>query len=108
MNERRIATFSRENVPPGDTDWARLRAMSDDEIEAGAAGDADNPPATPAVMAQAAVVHPEDRGRISVSLHLDADVLEFFQAAGPDYQAGINRALREHMERRRPPRRAAG
>jgi putative transcriptional regulator len=39
--------------PPlqGDTDWARLEAMSDAEIEAAAAADPDAPPSTPEALA---------------------------------------------------------
>jgi hypothetical protein len=33
--------------PPDRTDWAALRAMTEDEINAAAVGDSDNPPLTP-------------------------------------------------------------
>jgi uncharacterized protein (DUF4415 family) len=81
--------------------------MTDEEIEAGAEADPDNPPASPALLKHARPVQPEERGRVSVELRLDADVLAFFQASGSDYESRINRALRDHMEHRRP-RRAAG
>ena len=35
----------------------------------------------------------------STSLHVDADVLAYFQAEGPEYQARINRVLRASMLR---------
>jgi len=36
----------------GDNDWPRLLAMSDDEIEANAATDSDNPPLSPDELAR--------------------------------------------------------
>ena len=36
----------------GTTDWARVLAMTDDEIEANAAADPDNPPLSPADLAR--------------------------------------------------------
>jgi putative transcriptional regulator len=41
------------SIEPGDpTDWARLRAMTDAEIEAAAAADPDNPPLTDEAIAR--------------------------------------------------------
>ncbi len=37
----------------------------------------------------------------SISLRLDADVLEWFKAKGNGYQTAINRVLREHFSRSR-------
>ncbi len=37
---------------PGETDWQRLAAMTEEEIEAAAADDPDNPPLTPEELAQ--------------------------------------------------------
>lgn len=37
---------------PGGTDWQRLAAMTEEEIEANAAGDPDNPPLTPEELAR--------------------------------------------------------
>ena len=45
-----------------------------------------------------------ERGRFwrpvkrSVTIRLDADVLDWFRRRGPKYQTAINRVLREHME----------
>lgn len=33
-------------------------------------------------------------GRVEVELEIDADVLEFFQAMGPDWEERINEVLR--------------
>ena len=74
------------------TDWARVRAMKDKDIKL-------------------AVEHPEAafkyivrgivrRGlkpiasKASISLRIDADVLEWFKAQGPGYQTRMNAVLR--------------
>lgn len=99
MKEERIVSFARDEVPKGNTDWDRLRAMTEEEIDAGAASDPDNPPLTDDVLAQAEFVRPEDRAKIPVYIRLDPDVLDFFRAGGPGYQTRINAALREHVDR---------
>ena len=38
--------------PPDQTDWATLRAMTDEEIDAAALADPDNPPITPELQAR--------------------------------------------------------
>ena len=84
---------------------ARLRALTDDEVEQAAAADPDNPPVPEHVLAEAVLVRPEDRAGVPVSIRLDPDLLDFFKAGGPGYQARINAALREHVDRARAPKR---
>jgi hypothetical protein len=43
----------RDQRPVVKTDWQRLRAMSDEEVEANAASDPDNPPLTDDQLARA-------------------------------------------------------
>ena len=47
---------TRPSVSPTKTDWARLEAMTDDEIEANALADPDNPPSTPEELARMRLV----------------------------------------------------
>ena len=42
-----LADGTTRPFPPDQTDWARLRAMTDEEIDAAARSDPDNPPLTP-------------------------------------------------------------
>jgi len=106
MNEKRIARYSLDSPPPSRTDWERLRAMSDEEVEANALSDPDNPPATPEQLAGAAVVTPEDREQVPVSLRLDPDVIDFFKAQGCGYQSRINAVLRDYVQGQRQGKRA--
>ena len=48
MSESNIVRYrpGRDPKPVGKTDWQRLRAMSDEEVEANAASDPDNQPLT--------------------------------------------------------------
>jgi uncharacterized protein (DUF4415 family) len=100
MSEKRIVRYTRDQIPAeGGSDWARLRAMSDEEIERNAAEDPDNPPLSADELARAELVYPEDRIKVPVYIRLDPDIVDFFKSNGPGYQTRINAALREHVER---------
>lgn len=61
MNRNRIVSFPADAVPKGSTDWDRVRAMTEEEIDRGAATDPDNPPLSDDELARAQLVRPEDR-----------------------------------------------
>ena len=48
----RMVRYSRDNLPPDNTDWARLKAMSDEEVMAAALSDPDAQPLTPEELAK--------------------------------------------------------
>ena len=87
--ERRKAGGDRQR---GRTDVARLNAMTDQQIEAAAASDPDNPPATIEWLSNAKLV--ERQPKEAISLRVDADVLAWFRSQGPPYQTLMNNALR--------------
>jgi uncharacterized protein (DUF4415 family) len=78
------------------TDWARVDALTDEEIEAAVRND---PDAAPIVdddwFATATLVMPRPKQQISI--RLDRDVLEHFRRY-PRYQTRINAILRAAME----------
>lgn len=80
------------------TDWARLDAMTDEEVEAAALSDPDALPMTDEEWARAEIIRP---GKIPVGLKLDSDVLSWFKARGRGYQTRINTVLRRYMEAHR-------
>jgi uncharacterized protein (DUF4415 family) len=92
--------YPRNEVPEGATDWARLAAMTEEEIEAGALSDPDNPPLTDAQLDIGALTLPGERRKIPVSIRLDLDVLEYYRSGGPGYQTRINDDLRALVGRR--------
>lgn len=78
------------------TDWARVDALTDEEIEAAVRDDPDAPPLVDeAWFASATLVMPKPKEQISI--RLDRDVLEHFRRY-PRYQTRINAILRAAME----------
>jgi len=89
----------------GKTDWKRVNALTDEEIEAAVASDPDAAPiADEAWFAKARRAH---LNKEQISIKLDADVLSFFRKDGPRYQTRINDVLRAYMEHETAPRRRA-
>ena len=78
------------------TDWARVDALTDEEIEASVRSDPGAPPIVDAEwFASATLVMPERKEQISI--RLDRDVLEHFRRY-PRYQTRINAILRAATE----------
>ncbi len=78
------------------TDWARVDALTDEEIEAAVRSDPDAPPIVDEDwFASATLVMPRPKEQISI--RLDRDVLEHFRRH-PRYQTRINAILRAAME----------
>jgi len=73
-----------------DTDWNRLAAMPDEDINFD-----DIPELNEAFFREAEWRPPIKQ---SVTIRLDADVLNWFRDQGPGYQTRINRLLRRYME----------
>jgi uncharacterized protein (DUF4415 family) len=78
------------------TDWARVEALTDDEIERMAGRDEENPGTEEADWADAAVGLPPRKARIHATI--DADVVAWFKSHGPGYQTRMNAVLRKYME----------
>ena len=77
------------------TDWQRLDAMTDEEIDF-----SDCPEITPEMFAKAVVRRglPVTKTKTQVTLRIDSDVLEWFKSQGRGYQTQINQLLRAYME----------
>ncbi len=88
------------------TDWALLREMSDEEIDARASADSDAQPTTADFWKDARVTLPP--GKTRVFLDLDDDVLAWFKAHGKSYGQRMNEALRAFVERQQGRSQAAG
>ena len=77
------------------TDWGRLKKMSDREIDL-----SESPELTPEMFARAVVrrgLRPVER-KAQLTLRVDPDVLEWFRKRGRGYQTQINALLRAYME----------
>jgi uncharacterized protein (DUF4415 family) len=79
------------------TDWARVDALTDEDIERAVAEDPDAPPFwTDEDWANARVVWPQ--GKAPVTLRLDRDIIAWFKLQGSGYQTRINAVLRGFVE----------
>ena len=80
---------------PSATNWARIDAMTDDDIDL-----SDSPEITPEMFAQAVV----RRGlsapprKVQLTMRIDSDVVIWFREQGQGYQTRINALLRAYME----------
>ena len=79
---------------PSRTDWARVDAMTDDEIDL-----SDSPELGPDFFANATWRIPKNE--TSVTLSVDNEVLDWFKEQGPEYQYRINAALKIYADAHR-------
>jgi len=80
------------------TDWPRLDAMTDTDIDL-----SDCPEVTPEMFALGVVRRSlsAEKNKAQVTLRIDRDVLEWFKSHEQDYQTQINTLLRDYMEAHR-------
>jgi uncharacterized protein (DUF4415 family) len=81
----------------GASDWARVKAMSDQQTIQNAHEDLDALPADEAFWADAVWRGPTEK-KIPIHIRLRPEVLEFFKRSGPGYQQRINRVLEAYVE----------
>lgn len=75
---------------PSETDWERVNSLTDEEIDT-----SDIPPLDDDFFAKARLRMPK---QVSVTMRVDADLLEWFKARGEEYESLINTALRNYVE----------
>lgn len=110
MSEESIMPYTAEELAKrrargeDKTDWARVDAMTEADLEAAIAADPESdipPEAWDAVTAGLPeVIEPKKH----INIRLDADVWRWFKRQGKGYQTRINAVLRAYMlaERRKP------
>ena len=81
---------------PGNSDWTRIEATTDVDIDRHVAEDPDLQGVETVDWSQATFVPAP--AKQAISIRLDADVLNFFKEQGGGYQSRINRVLRHYME----------
>ncbi len=86
------------------TDWAKLDALTDADIEAAIADDPDWAEFTDLDWSTAVVMPSKKK---AISIRVDEDVLEFFKHEGEGYQRRINAVLRTYMQHSRKPKKRA-
>jgi len=73
------------------TDWERVDALSDNEIDT-----SDIPPLDDDFFANAELKMPEPKQ--SITIRVDKDVLDWFKSQGKGYQTRMNAVLRMYVE----------
>jgi uncharacterized protein (DUF4415 family) len=99
MSGKHIVRRSAKDRRRGETDWARVDALSEEELMAAARSDPDAQPTDAEFWKAAKLVLPERK--VQVALRVDPDVLRWFKAQGRGYQTRMNAVLRAYMEAHR-------
>src|SRR2546430_2010903 len=82
------------------TDWASVKGMTEEELEASIATDPDDVHASVDWKKAVKGAPPPKR---DIHIRIDADVLDWFKRTGRGYQTRINDVLRTFVESRRTP-----
>lgn len=94
MKERTTKIKTGDTPRKGKTDWDRLDAMTDEDIDYSGIPEIDDK-----FFKDAKVVMPP--GKKQISLRLDEDILSWMQSQGRGYQSRINSILRAYYEAHR-------
>ncbi len=96
MSNVRTYTLSQLRRMKGQTDWDRLRNMTDEEIEKSIAEDPDWAEFKDIDWSKAKFLVPISKKAISI--RVDEDVLDYFKQQGAGYQRRMNAVLRSYMD----------
>jgi uncharacterized protein (DUF4415 family) len=88
----------------GKTDWARVDALTDEDIAKAVANDPEAAPIDLDWSDAILVIPPKKK---AISIRLDEDVLTFFKREGEGYQRRINAVLRSYMQQKAKPKKRA-
>ncbi len=100
MSAKRIVRRTLKSRRRGKTDWARVDAMSDREIENAVKSDADAAPILDKAWFRSAKLFLPER-KVPISLRMDREVVEWFKARGQRYQSRMNAVLKAYVEAHR-------
>jgi uncharacterized protein (DUF4415 family) len=84
------------------TDWARVRAKTEEDLDHDIASDPDFKDIPKDWYKNAEAVMPSTKKLLS--LRLDADVVDWFKQRGPGYQTRMNAVLRAFVQQKRKKR----
>ncbi len=92
LQEKRVNTIDKSILIESKTDWVRLDKMTDADIDL-----SDCPEVTPEMFAES-VVRKSINNRAKVTLTIDRDVLEWFEAQGDKADLQMALALKIYAE----------
>jgi uncharacterized protein (DUF4415 family) len=104
MKKENIVTLKCGDRRKGKTDWARVDALTDEDIAKAVANDPDAAPID-IDWSDAVLVIPTRKKAISI--RVDEDVLDYFKREGEGYQRRINAVLRSYMQQKAKPKKRA-
>ena len=95
MSKSRIVSYTSEEIKrlPDESDWKRLEAMTDEEIET---ADTSSEGLGDDWMETAILVHPNQKQRIYAAY--DAYVVDYFKRQGRGYQTRMNAVLKAYVD----------
>ncbi len=96
MRDKNIVRYTRDDLPRDETDWERVRRMTDEEIDEAARSDPDAQPTDAGFWKDARRIMPENER--SASVRLDRDVLNWFMSRDEACQSHINTVLRAYID----------
>ena len=94
MRKKRTSSISKRK-----TDWRRVDTLTDERVRRGIEEDPDAHPTDEEFWEKAKIVMPQLKA--TMTIRLDADVLEWFRKQGKGYQTRINAILRSYMRAQR-------
>ena len=104
MNEENIVRYTKEELDEkikrgqDETDWERLDAMSDDDIDY-----SDISPLDDSFWKNAKLIIPSNRRKSSISFKVDNEVLRWFKSRGKGYQSYMNAVLSAYIDAQKSP-----
>ena len=91
----RISAEDLKRLPPRKTDWSKFDALTEEDIARAVASDPDAAPLD-LDWSKAKVYYP--KGKLPLSLRVDADIFAFFKSKGRGYQTRMNAVLRSYVD----------
>jgi len=104
LKKENIVTRKWGDRRKGKTDWARVDALTDEDIAKAVAND---PDAAPLDIDWSNAVLVTLTRKKAISIRVDEDVLDFFKQEGSGYQRRINAVLRSYMQQKTKPKKRA-
>ncbi len=100
MSVKRITVKGFSGLKKGKTDWARLRRLKDEEIDF-----SDIPELTDEELTQMAWTTPrapQSGAKVTISMRIDPDLLDWYKRLGRGYQSRMHMVLRAFMQAKKP------
>ena len=96
MKDRDIIRRSASELRPGKTDWARVDALTDEDIQKAIASDPDAAPELDDEWFRNAVL--DVPAKVAMSIRVDDDVMGWFRSHGKGWQTRMNAVLRAYAK----------